>query len=225
MSPTAAIRHHHVPDRREMVQEIADQILQIADSSITARGTFRLALTGGRSAERLYKQLRQSADHLEGWEFWFGDERYLPEDHPQRNSLMAGQLLFDGRPPEPFHPVPFEATLEHSVRSYQQRLNSNKALPFDLVLLSLGEDGHIASLFPDHPYNSQEMVVAVTNAPKEPPSRISLTATALSSCRNMIIMATGEEKRDALSAWSNGADLPVARLNPACGIDLFTDQT
>jgi len=224
MSSRATIRHHYFPVQDEVIQAIVDQVLQIAESSIKTRRRFRLALTGGRSAEKLYQQLQRSTNNFECWEFWFGDERFLPEDHPDRNSLMASQALFEKEQSGSFFSIPYEKTPELSALDYQEQIMKKGALPFDLVLLSLGEDGHIASLFPGHRHDSEAAVIAVEDAPKDPPSRISLTIATLSNCRNMIIMATGVEKQDALTKWRSGEKLPVATLNPECGIDLFTDQ-
>ena len=89
------------------------------------------------------------------------------------------------------------------------------ALPFDLVLLGMGEDGHTASLFPGHAVPEGALVIPVHDAPKPPADRVSLTPMALTAAREVLILVTGVGKRQALAAWRDGADLPVARVAAA----------
>ena len=88
--------------------------------------------------------------------------------------------------------------------------------PFDLVLLGMGEDGHIASLFPGHEHPAEPLVVPVHEAPKAPKDRLSLNYGAICAARHRLLLVTGEGKGAALAAWRRGEDLPVARV-AACG--------
>ncbi len=86
------------------------------------------------------------------------------------------------------------------------------ALPFDLVLLGMGEDGHTASLFPQHSYTGDDCVHAVFNAPKPPAERVSLSRRALSTTNVLMIIVTGAGKREAVLQWHKGEVLPVAQI-------------
>jgi len=78
-------------------------------------------------------------------------------------------------------------------------------------LLGMGEDGHTASLFPDHPWPDQP-VIPVENAPKPPPQRVSLSPSSLRACRQMLVLVSGEGKEAAVRAWRAGETLPVAQV-------------
>ena len=119
---------------------------------------------------------------------------------------MVKKSLFCNQSPEHFYQIPYDQDTATAASNYQKRLEENNVTPFDLVLLSLGEDGHIASLFPGQTYNTHSLVIPVDDAPKDPTSRISLTASALSNCSHMILLATGTEKRGCISSHSGQSD-------------------
>jgi 6-phosphogluconolactonase len=96
----------------------------------------------------------------------------------------------------------------------------------DLVLLGLGEDGHTASLFPGHDWgvvpNSPD-VLAVFDAPKPPPQRVSLSAARLSRAREVLFLVEGASKRDAVARWRMGADIPARSVRPSAGVDVLVE--
>jgi len=96
-----------------------------------------------------------------------------------------------------------------AAQQYSDKISVNLRKRFDLVLLSLGEDGHIASLFPGRDKGNDEQVIAVVNAPKNPQNRVSLTILALTNCHNLVAMAIGKEKRTVLKGWLSGVKLSV----------------
>jgi 6-phosphogluconolactonase len=168
--------------------------------------------------------LSREAAGWESWEVYFGDERCLPRNHPERNSLLAREALLERvpLPQDHIYEIPAEMGPARAALDYAATVAA--ALPFDLVLLGMGEDGHTASLFPGHAIGDGELVIPVFDAPKPPPERVSLSLRALASCREMLILVTGAGKRAAVAAWRGGEDLPVARVAAAAGARVLVDR-
>lgn len=111
-------------------------------------------------------------------------------------------------PQNQIYPIPAELGAEKAAEQYGNTIADK--MPFDLVLLGMGEDGHTASLFPDNPaYNSSKAVVAVYNAPKAPAERVSLNFSALQNTREQFILVSGEGKAAVMSQWAKGIAYPV----------------
>jgi 6-phosphogluconolactonase len=134
---------------------------------------------------------------------------------------MASQALLSkvAIPAAQIYTMPTEMGGELAAAFYQPLVAA--ALPFDMVLLGMGEDGHIASLFPGHEHDQDELVHAVYNSPKPPPERISISAGGLSASHEVIFLITGSNKQDAVKRWKQGEDLPVARIQPENPIDIY----
>ncbi len=179
-----------------------------AASAIAARNRFRLVLAGGSTPLDIYRRLAVSDQAWKNWTLYYGDERCLPADDPQRNSQMVAATGLADRAGEHF-PIPTELGAELAAAQYQALIGT--ILPFDLVLLGIGEDGHTASLFPGHAW-PEESVFAVQDAPKPPPQRVTLGIAALQNCHQMLVLITGMNKVDAVRRWRAGADLPVAHV-------------
>lgn len=228
--PSSQTRWHRVRDAEALARAACERILVTAELAIAARGQFRIVLAGGRTPEMTYRQLAQR--HIQGshpvqwsrWVVYYGDERCLPEQDPERNSMMATKALITlvGIPPAQHHVIPAERGPHAGMARYAEVIEP--ALPFDLVLLGLGEDGHTASLFPDHAHSADEWVHAVYNAPKPPPERVSLSAKALSATHSLWVLVSGENKRTALHAWQRGTALPITQVQPADGVDVLIDD-
>ena len=137
---------------------------------------------------------------------------------------MAAQTWLEHVPiPEVnIHSVPAELGPEQGATEYAQIID--RALPFDLVLLGLGEDGHTASLFPGASHPPGQSVHAIFNAPKPPPERISFSAKALSDAAQVIVLVSGKGKRDAVRKWRSGAPLPITLIRPIGGVDVLLDR-
>ena len=220
------IRWHTITTSAELERLTTQTILSGAQLAIPARGLFRIVLAGGTTPRRVYESLRNSDADWAAWHVYFGDERCLPPDHAERNSRMAALAWLDHVPipRKQIHPIPAEAGAEAAAEEYTQTLEGIDL--FDLVLLGLGEDGHTASLFPGHdPGATPESpaVLAVHNAPKPPPDRVSLSAQRLSAARQVMFLVTGESKRQAVKNWRNGADIPAAAIAPANGVDVYLE--
>ncbi|HSO79143.1 MAG TPA: 6-phosphogluconolactonase, partial [Chromatiaceae bacterium] len=116
-------------------------MIQAAAEAIEQRGRFRLVLAGGRTPEAAYRLLAHQASDWARWECYFGDERCLPVDHAERNSQMVERALLSQIPlaPGEVHPIAAEQGAEEAAAAYARIIAA--AVPFDLVLLGVGEDG------------------------------------------------------------------------------------
>ncbi len=211
-------------DAESVAQTTCQRIIDAAREAIDQRGQFSLVLAGGRTPARAYELLAQQESDWEHWHLYFGDERCLPADHPERNSLMVTQSL-SIKVPIPaaqVHPIPAELGAEQAAAHYTEELKA--VLPFDLVLLGLGEDGHTASLFPGQNHPEGPTVLPVHNAPKPPPDRVSLSAAILGNCRQLIFVVTGTGKQLAVHRWRQGEDLPASRIIPAGRGEILIDR-
>ena len=192
-----------------------------------------LVLTGGRSGSALLAEIAASpARDAVDWarvEVWWGDERYLPAGDPERNETQARAALLDhvGVDPSRVHPMPASdaayASAEDAAAAYAEALRraaqpqDRTGVPaFEVVLLGLGEDGHVASVFPESPaLHEERTVAAVRGAPKPPPTRITLTLRALGQGREVWLLASGEGKaRAAVMALSEAGAYQI----PAAGV-------
>jgi len=211
-------------DANAVAARATELILQAAVNAINERGIFRLVLAGGRTPGKVYQQLANAQADWKNWQLYFGDERCLPADHPERNSRMAAMAWLDqgAVPIENIHPIPTELGAEMAATHYASVINS--ARPFDLVLLGIGEDGHTASLFPGQVHPDTESVHAVHHAPKPPPDRVSLSRASLSDSRDVLILITGTSKRAAVQQWQAGEALPIAGITARHRIIALLDE-
>lgn len=186
------------------------------------RGVATVALTGGSIGIEVLQQLRVSpARDAVDWanvELYWGDERFLPAADGQRNETQAREALLDHVPvrAERVHPMApaggrFGADAEAAAAAYATGLPAD----LDLCLLGVGEEGHVASVFPDSPavHETARDVVAVRDCPKPPPTRISLTLPAIRRATEVWLLTAGTGKAAAVASALGGAtevDLPAA---------------
>lgn len=190
---------------------VAQRVAELAAQAIAARGVFHIALAGGATPRRCYEELRRLPIGWEHVQVYFGDERCLPAGDAGRNDAMARETLLKhvAIPPDNIHIIPAELGARKAAARYAAMLEN--AAPLDLVLLGMGGDGHIASLFPGNPATaSKAPAVAVFNAPKPPAERVTLGMTTLNAARQRIFLVTGAEKRDTLGQILLGKSLPAA---------------
>lgn len=203
-----------VNDGQELADEAADLLVWLGTRAIAGQGSFRIALAGGATPKGLYAALvgPRFSKQL-NWtkvEFFFGDERCVPPDHPESNFRMAHETLFRPLGIEPgriFRMESETANREEAARRYEATLRkqfgvSPPAWPrFDVVLLGLGEDAHTASLFPDTPVLNEHTRLVVTNeAPKGIPHRLTLTAAAINRAWAVMFLVVGSAKAEAVRA-------------------------
>jgi 6-phosphogluconolactonase len=212
-----------------LADRVADRVVATLGAALAERGEAHLVVTGGSILEQVLaalaarKPLDWSQVHV-----WWGDERFVAADSPDRNDLPALAALFDQVAVDAakLHRMPaadagFGDDAEAAAASYAAELaaaaGDGASVPhFDVVLLGLGPDGHCASLFPGHPALQEELasVIAVHDSPKPPPTRLSLTFPALAEANEIWFVASGEGKADAVSRALGGADftdVPSAR--------------
>lgn len=226
MQTRQSCRWHILADPDALEQAATARILQAAQQAIARAGAFHLVLAGGSTPQRVYRALARSSVDWPNWHVWFGDERCLPPHDPERNSRMAAQAWLDHVPipPAQIHPIPAELGAVAAANAYAQTLAGLG--DFDLVLLGLGVDGHTASLFPGHDWGAGAAapnVLAVFDAPKPPPERVSLSARRLAAARQVIFLVSGAGKQAAVADWQAGTAIPAAAIAPASGVDVLLD--
>lgn len=167
-----------------------------------------VALTGGTIAERIHALVPTLDTSSVDWSrvsFWWGDERYVAADSEDRNDLPAVRDLLEplGVPSDRIHRMPTtdagHADVDAAAAAYADEVRSHGGGGFDLVMLGLGPDGHVASLFPGFDQLEAEgIAVGVTGSPKPPPERVSLTFAALDRTDEVWFLVSGEAKADAV---------------------------
>jgi 6-phosphogluconolactonase len=209
----------------ELEHTAAQTLLDSARHAIAERGAFHIVLAGGSTPRGVYRLLKNAGADWSAWHIWFGDERCLPPGNTERNSRMAAEVWLDivtAIPREQIHPIPAELGAEAAAAVYASALKN--VGEFDLVLLGLGEDGHTASLFPEHELGAEENApdaLAVYDAPKPPPERVSLSAQRLNRARRVIFLVAGESKQEAMRQWREGVAIPAAAIAPAGECEIY----
>ncbi len=217
------------PDTDELATAAGARLIGAITSAIATKGEAFIVLTGGGTGIALLRHVAQygpdidwSAVHL----FW-GDERYVAENDDERNAKQAREALLEqiDIPASNVHPMPaadgeFGDDIDAAAQAYEQVLAAaaapGQSTPeFDVHLLGMGGEGHINSLFPDSPavLEKSRMVVSVTDSPKPPPLRITLTLPAIRRSRQVWLVVSGAAKADAVAAAVGGAqpvDIPAA---------------
>ena len=201
---------------RDASLALAERIVETARVAIEEHGQYTMALSGGKTPALLYSLLASEFSERIGWNsvhlFW-GDERFVPQDHQDSNFRMAYHAWISKVPipHQNIHPISTETeTPEEAARSYEKTLKEffnppdNKSIPaFDAILLGVGTDGHTASLFPGSRVLDEKSrwVVSVEAPPSVfPKKRITLTLPLINSSREVFFFAFGDEKKNVLRA-------------------------
>lgn len=210
-------------DADELARATGQRLLDTVIAAQSDGRTARVVLTGGGSGVGLLKAITTLPDRdVVDWsrvEFFWGDERFVSADDPERNDLQARAALLDSLPVDPalVHPMAasdgeFGSDVEAAAAAYAELLGD--APSFDVVMLGIGPEGHVASIFPDSPaVHDSRTVVAVRDCPKPPPTRISLTLPTIRSASQVWIVTAGEGKAHAVATALAGAgevSLPAA---------------
>jgi 6-phosphogluconolactonase len=225
---TDAAAFEVLPDGGMVAEATADRFVGIARDAIEARGVFRVALSGGGTPKRVYPLLldgpRVRAVDWGAVEFFWGDERAVPPDHPESNFGVAYQMLIAQLPGvrnDRIHRMAAESSdLDGAALTYESEIRlafdaRGEAPPaFDLVWLGMGADGHTASLFPGSAaLDELDRWVVGNYAPSQSAWRMTMTYPLLDAAREVLFVVTGADKADALAAIRDGnRDLPAARI-------------
>src|SRR6516164_7769368 len=224
------------PDSAALARHVAEWMTSTA---LAAKGSFRVSLSGGSTPKTLYGLL--ASDEFRSrfpWQlvsWYWGDERFVPCDHPESNYRMTREAMLAKAPvpPQNIHPVPVDGSPQDAARRYEQALQQvygatvlDPARPlFDLTLLGLGTDGHTASLLPGDPVLEERArwVAAVSHG--RPEIRITMTYPVIESSRHVAFLVAGREKAAILGEIRAGnSQVPAARVRPVGALFWFVDQ-
>ena len=204
---------------------VAELGAELIDTVITARlaetGRADIAVSGGRVAGLLFDALTALGRDWNGVHLWIADERCVPASDEESNVRLVRERL--AAPGSVLHAPPDDGDAEKRALAYSFQL---KDRVLDHVMLSIGEDAHTASLFPDNPaLDDARTIVPVHDAPKPPPERTSLSLGTLSAARQRLILVTGSGKRDALAAClAEPSKAAPSSLLPGAGTTLLVDR-
>jgi len=217
-------------DAPALADAAAEAVVVALVASLATLGRASLGLSGGRTPVATYRklaseQLRSRVDWSHA-RIFFADERAVPPGDATSNFRLARETLIDplGIPPRNVHRMKGEyPDLEAAVEEYEAHLSE----PIDALVLGVGEDGHVASLFPGSPLVGERArrVAYVLDSPKPPARRLTLTARALAEARKVLVLATGTEKAEAVARALEGdveaRELPARLVR---GRDWYLDQ-
>lgn len=193
-----------VPDAEEAARLVAERLAE------QARAGGHVVLTGGSTPRRAYELAADLEPDWSGVEAWWGDERCVPPEDERSNFGLARRTLLDRLEAQPgrLHRIRGEDEPAAAAASYEREL---RGTPLDLLLLGLGPDGHVASLFPNAPGLTETERLAIPAEATLAPfvERVTLTPPALRSARRIVFLVTGEEKAEAVAGVLAGPPDPA----------------
>jgi 6-phosphogluconolactonase len=214
------------PGDKDLARSAAARWLETLTAAQSQKAPFVVALSGGRIARVFFSAVADAAKGkaqlFRPVHFFWADERCVPPDHPESNYRVAQELLFGalGIPQSQIHRIRGEDSPETAARMAEQELlgvapNIGGVPVFDLIFLGMGEDGHVASLFPGERTSSaeKEPVYRSVRASKPPPERVTLSYSVIAAAREVWILASGAGKEDALRrSLEPDASTPLGRV-------------
>jgi 6-phosphogluconolactonase len=231
MSQGPMVVVHH--DKTLLADSAAARLVMAIVDAQSSRGQADVVLTGGSMGWAVLVSLGHSpAKDAIDWRrlnVWWSDERFLPAGDPGRNETQARQALLDAVPLDParVHPMPASdgpdgADVDAAAARYARELAAaapagHDVPEFDVLMLGVGPDAHVASLFPEHPalHERDASAIGVRGAPKPPPLRVSMTFPSLSAARDVWFLVSGADKAGAVGLALSGAGQMQA---PAAGV-------
>ena len=198
-------------DATELSQEVTAQILAAIEKGLKVKSQFHLVLTGGtlgvQISEALVNELNAHPDGFSGLHIWWSDERFVPAESVERNAFPFHATVTNSK--VNIHEVLASdavSNIEEAVNDYELALEN---VDLDLIILGLGPDGHVASIFPGiADIDDHRRIFAITDSPKPPSSRVSFTMSLINSAHEIWIVAAGESKAEAVTKIIEG-DLSI----------------
>ncbi len=224
-------------NKQALIDRATKLVMESSEAAIAStQGRFTIALAGGNTPKPLYEALATQKLPWEQIQVFWGDERYVPPNHPDSNQRMARQAWLDlvPIPQANIHPMPTAANDPFlDAQNYEQELRqffqvSESALPtFDLILLGMGDDGHTASLFPHtDALKVSDRLVTVGNKENQP--RLTFTVPLINQARRVVFLVSGSSKRPALAEIfahkASGVDYPARLIQPQGELWWLLDQ-
>jgi 6-phosphogluconolactonase len=225
-APAPRVEVHESAD--DLAAAVAGAFLRLVTVRQAAGDIPAIGLTGGTIADKIHAEIaRLGTDADVDWsriDFYWGDERFVAPDSDDRNAKQARTALLDAVPVDParVHEIPSTAdadSVDAAAAAYAETLRAHGKGGFDLLMLGVGPDGHVASLFPGFPQLDvdDDIAVGVTGSPKPPPERVSLTFPALNRSDEVWFVVSGEEKAQAVGR-ALAAEPPEVHELPATGV-------
>lgn len=227
---------HRFSDMNSVAENAAAKIIEKLVSLLAEKDQVHLVLTGGTVGIATLASIWANPSHTDidftRVNFWWGDERFVASDSPDRNALQAKNSLLknlklDAAKIHDFPSAGNGLDLQHAAAEFAAHVETVKP-HFDLVLLGMGPDGHIASLFPGKPLPASGLwIIAEEDSPKPPPQRLSFTYEALNSADEVWFVVAGADKQDAVAVAMSDqpAELPVGRVHGRILTQWFIDST
>jgi 6-phosphogluconolactonase len=224
------------PDPAQLAGLVAERFLDRLEAVQAAGGVPQVALTGGTIANAVHAQIAARAGgRAIDWTravFWWGDERFVAPGSPDRNATDARRVFLDVVGATQVNEIPDTsscADVGEAAAAYSDWLRNSGGCEFDLVMLGMGPDGHVASLFPGFAQLDvdDKIAVPVTGSPKPPPERVSLTFGALNRAKAVWFLVSGAEKAEAVQrAWAFDGSIHQTPARGIAGpsITWFVDQ-
>ncbi|XAR55935.1 6-phosphogluconolactonase [Bertholletia excelsa] len=225
----------------DLSADLADYIAELSEVSVKERGVFAVALSGGSLIGLMGKLREAPYDKTVDWAKWYifwADERVVAKNHVDSNYKLAKEGLLSKVPiiPSHLHSINDSVSAEKAAEDYEfviRQLVRTRVISvsgiidcpkFDLILLGMGPDGHVASLFPNHAalHEKDEWVTFITDSPKPPPERITFTIPVINSASNVAMVVTGSSKAEAVHLAIDGVgseytSLPASMVGPTDG--------
>ncbi|KAG9143693.1 hypothetical protein Leryth_026374 [Lithospermum erythrorhizon] len=226
----------------ELSTELAEYIAEVSETAVKDRGIFAIALSGGSLISLMRKLCETPYNKTVDWAKWYifwVDERVVAKSHQDSNYKLAKDGFLTKVPviPSHVHSINDSVSAEQAAEEYEfliRQLVRTRVISvsdfsdcpkFDLILLGMGPDGHVASLFPDHSVleETEAWVTFIIDSPKPPPERITFTLPVINSASNVAVVVTGSNKAETVNIVTNGdaepdrPPLPAKMIQPSNG--------